>query len=80
MALENKPDIEFVNVVAKIGFEFLTAVSTKMAVFWVVAPLNLYQTALQPRRQSSLLQNIVGRKKVRETETETIRTRSRPPF
>jgi hypothetical protein len=60
-----------------VGFEVLTTVSTKMAVFWVVAPCSLaevYQldhggskdlwnvgiilpdyTALQPRRQPSLL-------------------------
>jgi hypothetical protein len=34
----------------EVGFEFLTAVSTKMAVFWVIAPCSL---ALQPRRQPS---------------------------
>jgi hypothetical protein len=34
----------------QIGFEVLTAVSTKMAVFWVVAD----HTELQPRRQPSL--------------------------
>jgi hypothetical protein len=33
-----------------VGFEVLKAVSTKMAVFWVVAP---DYTALQPRRQPS---------------------------
>jgi hypothetical protein len=35
---------------SSLGFEVLTAVSTKMAVFWVVAP---DYTALQPRRQPS---------------------------
>jgi hypothetical protein len=34
----------------QIGFEVLTVVSTKMAVFWVVPDY----TALQPRRQPSL--------------------------
>jgi hypothetical protein len=38
-----------------VGFEVLTAVSTKMTVFWVVAPCSLVEvyTALQPRRQPS---------------------------
>jgi hypothetical protein len=50
----------------KVVFEVLTAVSTKMAVFWVVAPWSLvevYQlpdyTALQPRRQPSSYSVIV---------------------
>jgi hypothetical protein len=41
-----------------VGFEVLTAVSTKMAVFWVAAPLPDY-TALQPRRQPSSF-NVMG--------------------
>jgi hypothetical protein len=43
-----------------VGFEVFTAVSTKMAVFWVVAPCSLVEVyqrfrgpALQPRRQPS---------------------------
>jgi hypothetical protein len=38
-----------------VGFEVLTAMSTKMAVFWVVVPCKLLPdyTALQPRRQPS---------------------------
>jgi hypothetical protein len=44
----------FQNSLWIVGFEVLTAVSTKMAVFWVVAPCSLVEyTALQPRRQSS---------------------------
>jgi hypothetical protein len=31
------------NTVIKVGFEVLTAVSTKMAVFWVVAPCSLVE-------------------------------------
>jgi hypothetical protein len=34
----------------KVGFDFVTAVDTKMAVFWVVAP---DYTMVQPRRQLS---------------------------
>jgi hypothetical protein len=39
----------------KVGFEVLTAASTKMAVFWIVAPCKLLPdyTALKPRRQPS---------------------------
>jgi hypothetical protein len=39
-----------VNMNHKVGFEVLTAVSMKIAVFWVVAP---DYTVLQPRRQQS---------------------------
>jgi hypothetical protein len=40
-----------------VGFEVLTAVSTRMAVFWVVAPCSLVEdyTALQLRRQPSFV-------------------------
>jgi hypothetical protein len=42
-------------LVAEVGFEVLTAVSMKIAVFWVVAPCSLVEdyTVLQPRRQQS---------------------------
>jgi hypothetical protein len=33
----------FVDVFTTVGFEALTAVSTKMAVFWVVAPCSLVE-------------------------------------
>jgi hypothetical protein len=33
----------FRNYIYEIGFEVLTAVSTKMAVFWVVAPCSLVE-------------------------------------
>jgi hypothetical protein len=46
----------FQNNVGLAAFEVLTAVSTKMAVFWVVAPCSLVDyMALLPRRQPSLL-------------------------
>jgi hypothetical protein len=31
------------NILEPVGFEVLTAVSTKMAVFWVVAPCSLVE-------------------------------------
>jgi hypothetical protein len=51
----------------QVGFEVLTAVSTKKAVFWVVAPCSLVEgkllpdyAALQPRRQRSSLGILLG--------------------
>jgi hypothetical protein len=52
---------------AYLGFEVLTAVSTKMTVFWVVVP---DYTALQPRRQPSFYSQFVGRVVGVGTETE----------
>jgi hypothetical protein len=48
-----------------VGFEVHTAVSTKMAVFWVVASCKLLPdyTALQPRRQPSSFHTIASRKR-----------------
>jgi hypothetical protein len=42
-------------VLYEVGFQVLAAVSTKMAVFWVVAPCTRLPdyTTLQPRRQPS---------------------------
>jgi hypothetical protein len=35
--------MDSINILLHVGFEVLTAVSTKMAVFWIVAPCSLVE-------------------------------------
>jgi hypothetical protein len=37
--------VDIFSICCKVGFEVLTAVSTEMAVFWVVAPCSLVKSA-----------------------------------
>jgi hypothetical protein len=41
------------NMATCVGFEVLTAVSTKMAVFWVVAPCNLVEGNITDFKETS---------------------------
>jgi hypothetical protein len=55
------------NVRLRVGFEVLTAVSTKMAVFWVVAPCSLVVTNVSEVLAASIIRAMMEAARASET-------------